>query len=393
MGSHAVKSTLSRSLSLLAFALGSLGRRLGRSIATVVGLALVAMAFASVFALTDALRGEARRTVATMPDVTVSRMRAGRPSTIATFEADPLRSVAGVGSVRPRVWGYLYLDVLSTNVVVVGLAPHQLRSLASAGINSEIAAESRRGWVVLGDAVGRAFGARVGDELELGRRAFRVAAIAPRATSVVTADVVAMDERDARALLAIDEGEATDIAVHVFNPNEISTAAARIADRMPGARVVTREELARVYELTYGARGGFVALALLPALLALLVLAWDRLTSLTVDERHEIASLKVVGWSTRDVLIVRAIESALVALAATTLGSVAAHVYVFVLGAPGLASALRGWSVLAPTIPLTPSGDGASVLSVVALAVVPWLVASVVPAWRAAAIEPAEGLR
>ncbi|MBL8679477.1 MAG: FtsX-like permease family protein [Myxococcales bacterium] len=388
-----MKTALSRWLSLIAFSLGSLGRRRGRSIATVVGLALVAMAFASVFALTDALRGEARRTVTTMPDITVSRMRAGRPATIAAFEAEQLRGVAGVGSIRPRVWGYLYLDVLSTNVVVVGLAPHQRRAVAAALVEGAVPTDAQRGWVVLGDAVGRAFGARVGDELELGRRAFRVAAIARPLTSVVTADVVAMDERDARGLLSLEEGEATDLAIHVFNPNEIGTAAARVAERMPGARVATREELSRVYELTYGARGGFVALSLLPALLALLVLAWDRLTGLSTDERREIAALKVVGWSTRDVLIVRAMEAALVAFAATVLGAIAAHVYVFVLGAPGLASALRGWSVLAPTIPLTPSGDGASVLSVVALTVVPWLAASVVPAWRAAVIEPAEGLR
>jgi len=351
------------------------------------------MAFSSVFALTDALRGEARRTVATMPDVTVSRMRAGRPATLSPQEAERLRTIAGVGAVRPRVWGYLYLDVLATNVVVVGLAPHQRSAFAAARIEGEVPTDGRREWVLLGDAVGRAFGARVGDELELGRRAFRVAAIATKATSVVTADVVAMDERDARALLGLSDDEATDIAVHVFNPNEIGTAAARIADQMPGARVVTREELSRVYELTYGARGGFVALSLLPALLALLVLAWDRLTSLSTDERREIASLKVVGWSTRDVLVVRAIESTVIAAGATALGALLSHGYVFVLGAPGLASALRGWSVLSPTIPLTPSGEGASILSVVALTVVPWLAASVVPAWRAAVIEPSEGLR
>jgi ABC-type lipoprotein release transport system permease subunit len=388
-----LRTALSRALALVAFSLGSLGRRRGRAVASVVGLAIVAMAFSSVFALTDALRGEARRTVATMPDVTVSRMRAGRPATLSPQEAERLRTIAGVGAVRPRVWGYLYLDVLATNVVVVGLAPHQRSAFAAARIEGEVPTDGRREWVLLGDAVGRAFGARVGDELELGRRAFRVAAIATKATSVVTADVVAMDERDARALLGLSDDEATDIAVHVFNPNEIGTAAARIADQMPGARVVTREELSRVYELTYGARGGFVALSLLPALLALLVLAWDRLTSLSTDERREIASLKVVGWSTRDVLVVRAIESTVIAAGATALGALLSHGYVFVLGAPGLASALRGWSVLSPTIPLTPSGEGASILSVVALTVVPWLAASVVPAWRAAVIEPSEGLR
>jgi hypothetical protein len=37
-------------------------------------------------------------------------------------------------------------------------------------------------------------------------------------------------------------------------------------------------------------------------LLAFLVLAWDRLSGVGETERREIAVLKAVGWSTRDVL-------------------------------------------------------------------------------------------
>jgi ABC-type lipoprotein release transport system permease subunit len=383
----------SRWLSLLSFALGSLGRRRAKSAASLVGLALVATAFASVFALTDALRGEARRVLQTLPDITVSRLRAGRPSTMPAREQQALRAIAGVGSVRDRAWGYLYLDAIAANVVVVGLSPAQREQLARAGADGAIPTDDSQGWVLLGDGVAQAFGARAGDELDLAGRTFRVRAIARRETSIVTADVVAMDPRDARTLLGLREDEATDLAVHVYNPEEIPVASARIAEALPGARVVTRDELARVYELTYSGRGGFVALALIPALVALLVLAWDRMTGLSADERREVATLKAVGWSTRDVLLVRVIESLVIAALATGLGALCAHGYVYVLGAPGLFSALRGWSVLAPALRPTPSGDGASVLAIVALTVLPWVTASIVPAWRAAVVDPAEALR
>lgn len=389
-----MKSLFSRALSLLSFALGSLARRRGKSVASLVGLAIVATSFASVFALTDALRGEARRSLQTLPDITVSRLRAGRPATMRAREMDALGRIAGVGSVRDRAWGYLYLDAVSANVVALGLSGAQRAELARGGaVDGAIPSVDSQGWVMLGDAVARAFGARVGDELDLAGRTFRVAAIARAATSIVTADVIAMDPRDARAVLGLDPDEATDLAVHIHNPEEIPTAAARIAEALPGARVVTRDELARVYELTYSGRGGFVTLALIPALIALLVLAWDRMTGLSSDERREIAALKGVGWSTRDVLVVRLIESALVAAVAVLLGAIAANVYVYVLGAPGLFHALRGWSVLAPAIRPVPSGDGASVLAIVALTVLPWLAVSIVPAWRAAVVDPAESLR
>lgn len=388
-----LRSLFSRWLSLLSFALGSLGRRRGKFAASLIGLALVSAAFASVFSLTDALRGESRRVLRTLPDITVSRLRAGRPTTIALSEAEPLRSIAGVGSVRPRVWGYLYLDAIAANVVVVGLTEQQRTDLSRANVDGDLRGDDARGWVLLGDAVARAFGARAGDELDLGGRLFRVRAIARAASSIVTADVIAMDPRDARAILALPDTDATDIAVHVFNPDEVPTASARISEAMPGARVVTRDELARVYELTWSGRGGFVALALIPALVALLVLAWDRMTGLSADERREVATLKAVGWSTRDVLLVRVIESLVTGALATGLGAIAAHVYVFVFAAPGLFTAMRGWSVLAPAIRPVPSGDGASVLAIVALTILPWITASIVPAWRAAVIDPAESLR
>jgi ABC-type lipoprotein release transport system permease subunit len=383
----------SRALSLLAFALGSLHRRRGRALATVVGLTVVATAFGAVFSLTDALRGEARRASAAAPDLAISRLRAGRPALMSTREAERVRALTGVGAVRPRVWGYLYLDALSATVVVVGLGEGERALLGPSVIEGSLSDAGGRGWVLLGDAVHRAFGARIGDELDLGGRTFTVRARARRATSAVSADAVVMDARDARVLLAMAEDEASDLAVHVPNPDEVETVATKVSEALPGARVVSRESVARAYELTYGARGGFVTLALLPALLALLVLVWDRLTGLSPDERREIAVLKAIGWSTGDVLAVRLWESAIVGGAAVTLATGLAHGYVFVLGAPGLLDALRGWSALRPAIALAPSGDGASALAVVSVAVVPWLVASVVPAWRAAVTDPAEALR
>jgi lipoprotein-releasing system permease protein len=388
-----MRGGLSRAWSLLVFALGSLGRRRGRAVATVVGLTLVASAFGAVFSLADALRGAALRGAASAPDLAVSRLRAGRPALLSVHEAARVRAITGVGAVRPRVWGYLYLDALSATVVVVGLTEGERSSLGPSVVDGSIADARGRGWVLLGDAVHRAFGARIGDALDLGGRTFTVRARGRSATSAVSADVVAMDAGDARALLGMGDEEASDLAVHVPNPDELETVATKISEALPGARVVSRESVARAYELTYGARGGFVTLALLPALLALLVLVWDRLTGLSPDERREIAVLKAIGWATGDVLAVRLFESAIVGGAAVTLATALAHGYVFVLGAPGLLDALRGWSSLRPAIALAPSGDGASALAVVSVAVIPWLVASVVPAWRAAVTDPAEALR
>jgi ABC-type lipoprotein release transport system permease subunit len=166
-----------------------------------------------------------------------------------------------------------------------------------------------------------------------------------------------------------------------------------IADALPGTRVIDKTSMERVYDLAYGRRAGLVLAACIPALLALFVLAWDRLSGMGPAEKKEIAILKAVGFSTKDVLFVKLGESLVVSGLATALGIVLAYAWVFVLGAPGLRGALVGWSVLYPEAPLTPAVGPAELLGIAALSMGPFVLLSVVPAWRAAIVDPMESMR
>ena len=112
-----------------------------------------------------------------------------------------------------------------------------------------------------------------------------------------------------------------------------------------------------------------------------------------VCERREIGVLKAVGWSTSDVLAARMWESALVGLVGATLGLVVGYVHAFVFGAPGLADALFGWSSLHASLSLPPALDFAQLLAILGAVVVPFVGVSVVPAWRAAMLDPDRLLR
>jgi ABC-type lipoprotein release transport system permease subunit len=133
--------------------------------------------------------------------------------------------------------------------------------------------------------------------------------------------------------------------------------------------------------------------ALVPAFLALLVLAWDRASGLAPDEKKEIAILKAVGWSNADVLWAKLYESLLVGAAATAAGLVLAYAWVFLLGAPGLRAAIAGWSVLYPEGALTPEVDVAQLLAITLAVLGPFVGLSIVPAWRAASLDPMESMR
>lgn len=385
--------------SLLSFALRALVRRKARSIALGGGLAFAVALIAAVLFMTEALRAEAGRAHDAQPDIVVQKLVGGRPTTISADEAAKLGKIASVKSVTPRVWGYVFLPSLQGNVTIVGTPPNASPLSTANGVLAS-GHDITRGAheMIAGQELARFLGMLPGDELGLptsnpDAHALKLAGTFRSALDLYTADVVICDDDDARALLVLPPGDATDLAVQLSNPAEARVVARTITERIPGARVIERDLLARVYHLAYGRRAGFVLGAAIPAILALLVLAWDRASGIGPDERKEIAILKAVGWSTSDVLWAKLFESLLVGASATALGLLLGYAWVFWLDAPGLRPALVGWSVLYPRASLTPAVDVAQLLGITISVLGPFALLSVVPAWRAASADPLETMR
>ncbi len=392
-------STWTRARSLAGHAIGAMARRGGKNFALGGALVFAVALVAAVLFLSDALRAESLRACEGMPDVTVERLVGGRSSTVSVTSADSIRGFSSVRAVVPRVWGYLFLAGVGGNITIVGVpkgtpAISTARGAFSAGRDLVPGAHE----VIAGSGLASLLGLDIGDRLGLPSPdpdASPLTLVGTFASNVdlFTSDVVLCDEADARSLLGLGPTEATDLAVWLTNPNEAHVIAKKVESALPGSRIIEKDLLPRIYALTYGRRAGIFLVAAIPALLALLVLAWDRASGLGPDEKREIAVLKAVGWSTNDVLSVKLLEALLVSFFAAALGLALAYVWVFPLGAPGLRPALAGWSVLYPAARLTPQVDFTELLTLAFSVVAPFVTLSIVPAWRAATIDPMESMR
>lgn len=388
-------------ISILAFALRALARRKARALALGGGLAFAVALVAAVVFMTESLRAEAERAHDAHPDIVVQKLVGGRPTTISAAEAAKLADIPSVRGVSARVWGYVFLPSLQGNVTIVGTSKGAPPLSIANGVLAEgrdLAPAPGAHEMIAGAELAHFLGMRPGDELGLptsnaDARPLTLVGTFRSSLDLYTADVVICDEDDARALLLLPPGDATDLAVSLANPAEARVVARTITERLPGARVVERDLLARVHHLSYGRRAGFVLGAAIPAILALLVLAWDRASGLGPDERKEIAVLKAVGWSTSDVLWAKLFESLLVGASATALGLLLGYAWIFWLGAPGLRPALVGWSVLYPRAALTPAVDVAQLLGISLAVMGPFALLSIVPAWRAATADPLDTMR
>ena len=129
------------------------------------------------------------------------------------------------------------------------------------------------------------------------------------------------------------------------------------------------------------------------ALLAFVILAWEKASGLSADEKREIGVLKAIGWETSDVITVKAYEGLLVSFFSFTLGVLLAYLHVFFFSARLFAPALKGWSVLYPDFRITPYIDPYQVAVLFFLTVVPYTVATIVPSWRAAIVDPDSVMR
>jgi ABC-type lipoprotein release transport system permease subunit len=376
-------SMLHRHRNLLDFALSSLARRKGRTAALLLVYTLLVAFLASLVLYVQALKREAAILLAEAPELVVQRVVAGRQDLVPLAWTGPIADLPGVAGVEPRGWGYYYEPVTGANFTVMVRAPED-------GL--------QEGAAILGPGVARALRVQAGDFIPLQTvdhqpLLLSVASVLPASTERVSADLLIVTPPDFQALFALPETHATDLAVRVGNPRELETLAGKIAAGFPGARPILRREMLRTYAAIFDWRGGLVMTAGLLALAAFLILAWDRASGLSADERREIGILKSLGWDTADVLLLKLWEGAAVSLSAFLGGLLLAYAHVFLFGAAFFEPALRGWSVIFARQRLLPEVDPFSVAVLFLLVVAPYTLATVVPSWRSASADPDAAMR
>lgn len=394
-----MEGALAKQLNLLDFALSSLWRRRWKNLGVLLIFTGVIFLLASFHLVTNALTERAGAILAPTPDIVIQKMSAGRQESIPLAYQEQLRGFFGIRQVVPRIWGYYFDEVRLANFTVIGvdsgrmpLGQHLGQTLAA----GEFPAAGADGPApaAVGGLIASFLNLAPGGFFSLFRpdltlKSFTVSGIFKGETDLLTADLIAVELAEARDLFQIPAGLVTDLCVYVHNPAEVDNLARRIAEVLPDTRVLTREQISRTYQAVFGWRSGMAAVCLLAALAAFAILAWDKASGLSPEERREVAVLKIVGWETPDLLIMRGQEALVVAGGAFLLGLSLAWVHVLYFDAALFRPVLVGWSAIYPAFALAPQIELQDLLLLFALTVPPYLAATVIPTWRSASV-PAE---
>jgi ABC-type lipoprotein release transport system permease subunit len=362
---------------LIDFTLAALARRKAKNIGLLAAYALLVFVLASLALFTQALRKEASFVLAASPEVIVQRMVAGRHDLIPPGYLEKIGRLRGVQKQEGRLWGYYYDPVVSANYTFMARPAEEVAS----------------GSIMLGATLARARGLQPGNLISFRSYAgklfsFKVAALLSPDSELLAADLVLLSEDDFRAFFDYPAGHYTDIALSVANPQEVRNIAAKLANALPDSRPILREEVLRTYQSIFDWREGIVLTVLAGAILAFALLAWDKASGLSAEEKREIGILKAIGWETGDVIRMKLWEGVLVSLTAFLLGFVAAYIHVFYFGAAIFKPVLQGWAVLYPSFTLAPAVDGLQVATLAFFTIFPYSAAVLVPIWRAATTDP-----
>jgi len=202
-----------------------------------------------------------------------------------------------------------------------------------------------------------------------------------------------ISEQDFRALFRTPPGHFTDLVLTVRNAREVPTVAAKIVTRLPDTRPISRNEILRTYESIFDWRSGLVVVVLSASILAFVIFALDKASGLSAEEKKEIGILKAIGWDTSDVLLMKFWEGTVISLSSFLVGVILAYVHVFFTSVVLFEPVLKGWSTLYPDFRLAPIISFYQVATLFFLTVVPYTVATIIPSWRAATIDPDSVMR
>ncbi|MHA2020487.1 MAG: ABC transporter permease [Candidatus Thorarchaeota archaeon] len=394
---------------LVSYALGNVLKYRTRSLAIVTALILSTFLLGSAEFIREGVMTDLNASADEGPDLIVQRLWGGRQAPVPLEWKENLSAIHGVRLATPRVWGYI--DVGGGGLLtVMGVNASEYGTIVGT-IGTEVVEEGRflnetdRYRMVVGEGIldimrASFAGVNVGIGSSLSLIAqngslieFEIIGVFSSSSRIYSNDLILTDLDSARQVLGLEGSSCTDYALWAEYGEDLNSVAFRIDTQIAEARILTRDALSDAMLVIYGNRAGIVALLWVVLLMTVILLAFTVSTSGSDEARREVGLLKALGYDTVDVLEIRMFESLTLGMLGASLGVSSAIVFDFILGAPILSGYLLGWSLLLLNGGLPLAISAPTIFTLYVVAIVPLLVATVVPAWRNAITEPDVVLR
>lgn len=341
----------------------------GVTLLIALALGLLTTMLAAALLLSQALTATTSRLLAQAPDLVVRRVTPDGGQPVNVQAAAIALAIPGIIEARPRIWGTVRAP--QGAVTVVAADEKAIRRLKAPGsIRTPGPGEALIGrGVVMPSSDARLVLQGVTDIIVRVTRRF------PREADLVTHDIVMLHPEDARRLLGLAPGDACDLALTVFHPDEAEALLPELARAFPWpVHIATRQDTRKHYATAFGRRGGLAAILYIPAVIALLLLVASVVRQ-QIGSRARVGLFKALGWTSRDIVALQVTKALLVGLPAIAGGLMIAYGLIYAPSQQWVGTLLLGWQ---ETAPLTHLDAGQAVpifLEVAGILLTPYLAA------------------
>jgi hypothetical protein len=347
------------------------------ALVTILGTALL---------MSQALSTTAGQILKESPSVVVRRLNPAGWAPLPVGESVRLaRSVPGVLQADTRIWGTV--NSPGGPLTVFGFdASHRLD-----GFTNSIPLP-KRGEAVVGAGIARG---QPPDAIKLtGQNALilKIVDMLDAETSIVAHDMVLLHPDDARQLLGIAEGYASDLILDMFHETEAEAILADLSKAFPWpVRMTTRKEAAGIYSSASARRSGIVYITMIPGMLALALILFGVFKGQIVQSCN-VGLFKAFGWTTTNIFQMQLLKASAVGIPAVVAGMVVSYGLVFLYGSSWPGYLFFGWNESPPQLFLNASGAFLALVEIVVLIFLPYLAAALWPVLRAAVSDPQDFL-
>lgn len=352
-----------------------------------------------VLFITSSLKNDALTTLSGEANIVVQKMRGGRVVDIPAFWIDEFLELNGVSGAQGRVYGKYIDRVSGESFIIVGIDLFDEGSsklLDTTLENIDIKSFMKKPSMVVGESVARFLNKFYYKDSfyfftpQKERVEVAIAGILPKNTSVISKDMMIMPNDIAKKVLGMESEVFTDIVLKVPNPLEYDAIKLDVIMKHFDVRVINKDEIAIEVENMYNYRSGLFIVIYSIALVTFLLILYQRYSMVNSSDKKEIGILRSVGWSIKDLLLLKTIESFYIITLAFLVAFLLSYSFVFFGDAPFVLELFINSDGL---ITLTPHFDFGFISTIFLFVVIPFISAVLIPVWRLSVVDPSEVMR
>jgi len=374
----------------------------GKHIAIFIISVIIVWLLSSMLFINASIKKDAMLTLKAQPDFVVQKLVGGKSSPIDLNLVEEFSKLRGVSSVVPRVYGRYFTPDEKHYFSIVGvdffddILNENLKKLSEKLDIKEFLAKQN---MIVGNGVKaymhdnyyeKDFNFRLPNG-EM-KKVFIYDSL-PKSSSLVGNDLIIMDIENAKEILGIDEDKTTDIVLNVPNDAERDNVKLKLLSLNFDTRVISKDEIKEEYENFFNYKSGLFLLLFIIVFFTFMLILYQRYSMINSSDKKEIAILRSVGWSIKDVLKLKVSETLTVGLFAFVFGVLLAYIYVFILNAPLLRNIFLGFNNLENSTSFTPVFDFGLLSSLFLFFIVPFVASVLIPVWKIAITDPNEAMK